>query len=160
MLTSTIFGMELSGGVETYKVLDQRQLAAAPATIYTVPASTVAFIKTICVVNNDTVARTFQYFTGGTTAPYALTGVFTLGAGWTAVYEDGQGWKFYNLTGQLLTAYGQASVYDIWGPTGCLGETMDRNVCPEVNTTLTTTGQIYLQAIFLTAGTIVTNISM
>lgn len=36
---------------------------------------------------------------------------------------------------------------------------MDRNTCPEVNTTAGTTGQIRLQAIWLTAGTIVSNIA-
>jgi hypothetical protein len=116
MLTSTVFGMELASGVETYKVLDQRQLAASPATIYTVPASTAAFIKSIMVVNNDSVPRTFQYFRGGTAAVNALTPPFTLGSGWAAVYEDGQGWRFYNSTGQLLTAYGIAQGYDIWAP--------------------------------------------
>jgi hypothetical protein len=48
---------------------------------------------------------------------------------------------------------------DNWGITGSLAETMDRVYCPEVNTTLGTTGQIYCEAIWLTAGTLVSNIS-
>jgi hypothetical protein len=36
---------------------------------------------------------------------------------------------------------------------------MDRVYCPEVNTTIATTGQIFAQAIWLTAGQTVTNIS-
>lgn len=159
MLSSTIFGMELNAGVEVYKVLDQRQLAASPATIYTVPASTTAFLKSIMVVNNDSAPRTFQYFWGGTAAVNALTPPFTLGPGWAAVYEDSQGWRFYNNTGQLLTAYGIAQAEPVWGPTGCLAETIDRNVCPEVNATIpTASGTLFMMAIYLTAGMKVSNI--
>jgi hypothetical protein len=93
MVTSTVFGMELNAGVEVYKVLDQRQLAAAAATIYTVPASTTAFIKTIMVVNNDAAARTAQYFRGGTAAANAVTPSITIPAGGMAIYEDGLGWS-------------------------------------------------------------------
>ena len=161
MMTSTVFGMEFSGSTETYKVLDQRQLAAAPATIYTVPGSTTAFIKTICVVNNDTVARTFQYFRGGTAAVNAITPVFTLGPGCQAMYQDNMGWLFYTASGQhMLSQYSAISPYDNWGPGACKAETIDRSICTETNTTLTTTGQIYCQAIWLTAGTVVTNITI
>lgn len=160
-VTSTVFGMELSGGTETYKVLDQRQLAASPATIYTVAGSTTTFIKTITVVNNDSVARTFQYFRGGTAAVNAITPIFTLGPGCCAVYEDSMGWLFYTASGQLMQSqYSQISPLDVWGPTGCKAETHDRSYLTETNTTLTTTGQIYCQAIFLIAGTVVTNITI
>lgn len=103
IVTSTIFGMELVGTTETYKVLDQRQLAAAAATIYTVPASTTAFVKSIHVVNNDTVTRTFQYFRGGLVAANAVTPVITLPIGGMAIYEDGQGWTVYDSTGRAQT---------------------------------------------------------
>jgi hypothetical protein len=98
-LTSTIFGMELNAGTEVYKVLDQRQLAAAPATIYTAPGSTTAFIKTICVVNNDTSVRTCQFFRGGTAAANAITPVLSIPIGGFALYEDGQGWSVYDAAG-------------------------------------------------------------
>lgn len=101
-VTSTVHGMELNGTTEVYKVLDQRQLAAAAATIYTVPASTTAFIRSIHVVNSDTVSRTFQYFRGGVAAANAITPVITLPLGGMAVYEDGQGWTLYNASGQIL----------------------------------------------------------
>ncbi len=101
-LTSTVFGMELNAGTEVYKVLDQRQLAASPATIYTVPASTTAFVKTIMAVNNDASARTAQYFRGGTAAANAITPPVTIPAGGMAIYEDGMGWSVYNSSGQLL----------------------------------------------------------
>lgn len=160
-LTSTVFGMELAAGVETYKVLDQRQLAASPATIYTAPGSTVAFIKAIHVVNNDTAPRTFQYFRGGTAAANAITPAITVPAGGMAVYEDGQGWQILNPSGQLLQA-GSGLLpggFDLWTISGGLYETMDRNVCPEVNTSLLSTGRMSLQAIWLPAGITINSIS-
>lgn len=160
-VTCTIYGLQLSGGTETYQVLYQGQLPAAAATIYTVPGSTTAFVRSIDVVNNDASARTFQLFRGGTAAANAITPVFTLGAGCMACYEDGLGWQFYTASGQLMQSqYSAISPFDIWAPTGGKAETMDRNACPEINTTIATTGQIYCQAIFLTAGTVVSSISI
>lgn len=159
-VTCTIFGMELNGTTETYKVLYQGQLAAAAATIYTPPASNVAFIKSIMVNNNDTVVRTFRLYSGGTAAANAITPNFSLLPGGCAVYEDAMGWMFYNSAGQLLQASGVpiTSIPNI-GITGTLAETMSRAVCPEVNTTLGTTGQIRCQGIWLPAGITVSNIS-
>lgn len=92
-ITCTVFGMELAAGVETYKVLDQRQLADSAATIYTAPTSTTAFIRTITVVNtNASTSRTFQLFRGGTTSAYAITPALVLPAGGSAEYADG-GWS-------------------------------------------------------------------
>jgi hypothetical protein len=53
-LTCTVFGMEFNSSTlaETYKVLDQRQLAASPATIYTATANGPTFVRSITVVNN------------------------------------------------------------------------------------------------------------
>lgn len=160
-LVSTVFGMTLNAGTETYLVLDQRTLAASPATIYTVAGSTTAFIRTITVVNTDaTASHQFTYYRGGTAAANAITPTYTVPAGGQAIYEDGQGWKFYNASGQLLNSlYPTVSPIDNWGINGNHGETIDRNVCPEVNTTVATTGQIWLQAIWLQAGTVVNNIS-
>jgi hypothetical protein len=160
MLTSTVFGMTLNGTTETYQVLDQRQLAASPATIYTVAASTTAFIKTIMVVNNDTSARTFQYFRGGTAAANAITPVLTLGPGWCAVYEDGMGWQTYNAQGQLMTAYGFAQSDINYGPSGCIAETIPRYICTETNAVIpTASGTLFMQAIYLRAGMYVSYIS-
>jgi hypothetical protein len=103
-VTCTIFGMELNGTTETYKVLDQRQLASAVATIYTVPGSTTTFVRSIMVVNNDTNTQTFQLFRGGTAAANAITPVMTIPAGGMAVYEDGAGWTVFNNLGQAMTS--------------------------------------------------------
>ena len=49
------------------KTLGDGQLAAAKATLYTVPASTQTVLKHITVVNTDSSARTFNlYFNNGT----------------------------------------------------------------------------------------------
>jgi hypothetical protein len=113
------------------------------------------------ITNTDTIARTFQLFVAGTAAANAITPVFYLLPGGCAVYEDGIGWQFFNAAGQILQGMGVPNMGNIdnWGITGSLAETMDRVYCPEVNTTFGTTGQIYGQLIWLTAGTIVTNIS-
>jgi hypothetical protein len=161
-VTCTIFGMELASGIETYKVLDQRQLASSPATIYTATANGPTFIKSIMLNNNDTTSRTFRLFRGGTAATNAITPTFTLLAGGAAMYEDAIGWQFFNSIGQVLQATGLPNYYggENFGITGNLAETMPRHICPEVNTTIGTTGQIFCQAIWLTAGTTVSNISI
>lgn len=104
-VTCTIFGMELNAGTEVYKVLDQRQLAAAAATIYTAPGSTQSFIRSISVINTDVAnPQTFQLFRGGTAAANAITPIFIIPAGGCAVYEDGLGWQVFNNLGQALTS--------------------------------------------------------
>jgi hypothetical protein len=76
-------------------VLYQGQLAAAAATIYTATANGPTFVRTITIVNTDTVsANTFQLFRGGTAAANAITPVINLPAGGAANYEDGKGWDF------------------------------------------------------------------
>lgn len=158
-VTCTIFGMELNAGTEVYKVLDQRQLAAAAATIYTAPTSTTAFIRTITVVNNDTVNRTFQLFRGGTAASNAITPSFTIKPKYTYTYEDGVGWRAMSDTGELQNAFGPYVLLQNWGVDGSLAETFDRNFCAEVNTTLLSSGRLSLQAIWLTAGMRINSIS-
>jgi hypothetical protein len=162
-VTCTLFGMELASGVETYKVLDQRQLAASPATIYTATANGPTFIRSIAVNNNDTATRTFRLFRGGTAAVNAITPTLTLLPGGMATYEDAIGWQFFNSAGQILQASGLPNLgaVDNWGITGSLAETIDRNICTETNTVApTASGTLFLQAIWLTAGTTVTNISI
>lgn len=108
-VTCTVFGMELNAGTETYKALAQLQLAIAAATIYTAPASTVAFVRSILVVNTDAAAtNTFQLFRGGLAAANAITPNIMLPAGGGACYEDGQGWVVFDNQGQLLQRIGNS----------------------------------------------------
>jgi hypothetical protein len=164
-LTITMYGMEYatSTAVETYKVLYQGQLPSGAGTIYTATANGPTMVRSIDIVNTDTVARTFALYTGGTATTNQITPTFTLLAGAQAHYEDQLGWQFLNTSGQLLTAVGGTIIgaMDNWGITGCLAETMDRNMCPEVNSTIpTASGTLWLQAIWLTAGQTVSNISI
>lgn len=161
-LTYNIFGTEVASGIGTYKPLCSGQLAASPATIYTTPATGPTLIGTIMVNNNDTIVRTFRLFRNGTANSNSLTPTFYLLPGGCALYEDALGWQFFNSSGQLLTAQGGTliSALDVWGPTGTLAESLDRNYCTETNNAVpTASGTLFMQAIWLTAGTIVSNIS-
>ena len=46
------------------------------------------------------------------------------------------------------------------GQTNTIAETMARELCPEINTTMATTGVLNMQAIYLTAGQLVSNITL
>lgn len=48
----------------------------------------------------------------------------------------------------------------VLGTAGCKGATFPRELCVETNTTLTTTQQVFMQAIWLPAGTVVSNIKI
>lgn len=96
----TIFGMELVGTTETYKVLYQGQPGTSAATVYTAPAT--AFVKSISVVNTAGSAQTFALYRGGTAAVNRLTPDLTLPGGGWATWEDGLGWQVYRSTGQIL----------------------------------------------------------
>ena len=162
-VTFSIFGMTLISGTEAYSCLAQGQFSSVAGALYTAPNPGQAFIKTIHLANPDTVSHTFQLFRGGTAAANALTGTITLAAGYTAVYEDGEGWTCYSNTlgfmqGIALTNTGYFP--GVSGTAGCKGATFDRSLCPEVNTTVTTTGQVYMHLIWLPAGTVVSNINM
>lgn len=93
-VTITVFGMELLAGVETYKVLYQGQMAATPTVIYTAPASTQVFIRSISIVNIDsTASHTARLFVGGTSDANAITPIYKLAVNGVINYEDGQGWN-------------------------------------------------------------------
>lgn len=161
VVTYTLFGMELNAGVEAYKVLAQGQVAETIGTIYTAPTSTTAFIKSMSFVNNDTVMRTLEITRGGTGAANRITPVLEIPAGGMAVYEDGIGWQMFNAQGQMLVSHG---INPNWFNnqkvlTGALYETIDRDMCDEVNTAVLSTGRMSLQAIWLPAGITINSIS-
>lgn len=159
-LTCTIMGMELNGTTEVYKPLYQGQLAAAAATIYTAPASTTTFVKSIMVVNNDTSVRTFRLYINGTAAANAITPLYEVQPGGQAVYEDGAGWTFYTANGIMLNGAVPLKKFDsALFLTGCKAETFPRNLVPEVNTALLSTGRLSLQALAIQAGELLTSIS-
>ncbi len=98
-ITYTIEGMELASGVETYKTLAQGQLASSAGTLYTVPSSTSAFIKSIHLVNaTASDVSGIKLFIGGTAAANQITGSLTIPAnGWAHFGENG--WNVYDANG-------------------------------------------------------------
>ena len=159
-LTCTVMGMELNGSTETYKVIYQGQLANSATTIYTVPASTTAFIKTITIVNNDTAVRTFSLYVNGTAAANKITPTYEVPAGGQAVYEDGCGWSFFTANGIMLQGAVPLNMFDsAFFVTGCKAETFPRHLVPEINTSLLSTGRLSLQAIAIREGELLTSIS-
>ena len=161
MVTYTIFGMELSAGVEVYKVLAQGQVASSITAMYTVPVSTTGFIKTMTFVNTDTAVRTIEITRGGTAALNRITPIMQIPIGGMAIYEDGIGWQVFTAQGQLLVAQGlQPSWFNNrFVLTGTLYETFDRNLCDEVNTAVLSSGRLSLAAIYIPSGISITSIS-
>jgi hypothetical protein len=98
-ITYTIEGMELASGVETYKTLAQGQLASSAGTLYTVPSSTSAFIKSIHLVNaTGSDVSGIKLFIGGTAAANQITGSLTIPAnGWATFGENG--WNVFDALG-------------------------------------------------------------
>lgn len=164
-LTYTIFGMELTNSTkaEDYKVLAQGQLPSSISTLYTVGTGLSALIKSIMVVNNDTSTRTFNLSRGGTSASNRLTPAsLEIPAGGMAVYEDNLGWQILNAQGQLLTTNSSNPNWFNNGYvlTGALYETIPRQLCDEVNTSVLSSGRLSLQAIWLPAGVTINSISL
>lgn len=160
VMNYTIFGMEKNGSTEDYKILAQGQLSNTVGVIYTAPGSNTSFIRTIIIVNTDTVARSFQLFANGTTLATSISSIYVLQAGESAVYEDGQGWKFTDINGQLKQSVGQAPLIPNYGPSGCKAETFPRQWLDETNVSLLSTGRVSMQSIWLVAGTVLTSISI
>lgn len=71
---------------DTFKKLDQRQLPAAAATLYTAPAAGSAIVRSVRIVNTDTVSRWFILYQSGTGAANQITGRMVLGP--NEVYID------------------------------------------------------------------------
>jgi hypothetical protein len=159
-IAASIFGMELSNtGTETYKVLYQNHIPNSNTTLYTTPAGTTTFIRTITLVNNNTASQTVQLFTGGTNSNNAITPPTTLAPSYQSIYEDGAGWQTYDTSGNILTGFGPYIKLRNFGIDGSQAETLDRNYCIETNTAALSTGRLTLQAIWLTAGMQINSIS-
>ena len=122
-------------------------------------ASTQRNVKSIMITNNHATVSTqvtVQHFDGTTSED--LMGVMMLPGENMVFGEDGE-WKHHDSNGAEY-AYSGAAVKNL-GITGTLAETMQRETCPEVNTAApTASGALFLQAIYLQAGQIVSNITM
>lgn len=83
-VTYTIFGDEHATG-DTFKVLAQGQLPSSVGTLYTVPGSTSALVKSIRLANTTGSDVTgIKFYVGGTAAANQITGTFTIPANGTA----------------------------------------------------------------------------
>lgn len=101
-ISCTLLGLELSStGVESYKVLARVQLGTGAAVLYTVPASTTAFIKEIHLANTTGAAVAgVVLYTGGSAAVNQLVSL-TIPANGEAFFGS-DGWKVYDVNGALL----------------------------------------------------------
>ena len=86
-----------------------------------------------------------------------LMGV-TLLAGENLVLDDTGSWHHHDTQGAEYN-YAGPPVSNL-GITNTLAETMPRETCPEVNTTAGATGTLFMQAIYLKAGQLVSNITI
>jgi hypothetical protein len=99
-VTCTITGMELAAGNETYKVLNQGNLATAAANLYAAPANTTSFVKRIFLVNTtgNIQSGVILYASGSGAAPTAatqITGNFSIPVNGSVVYDE-NGWTTYD----------------------------------------------------------------
>lgn len=101
-VTYTILGMELAAGVETYKRLaGPLQLPTSAGVLYTVPASTTAFVKTILLANTTASAVAIVLYINGTAAANQILSVPVPANGEAVFNQDG--WKVYDSNGNLQT---------------------------------------------------------
>lgn len=131
---------------------------ATTTTICAAPASGVQRnVKGIFLTNNHATAScvvTVQRYDGSNTAD--LMGV-TLLPGENVILDDQGRWYHHDAQGGEYTYAGPPTAN--LGMTGVLAETMPRETCPEVNATIpTASGTLFMQAIYLKAGQLVSNI--
>lgn len=133
---------------------------AATTTVVPSPgASTQRNVKALQITNNHaTVATTVevQHFDG--TISSKLMGVTLLPGENLGLREDGS-WVHRDTQGGEYTY--NVPARGVLGMTGIFAETMPRETCPEVNTTApTASGTLFMQAIYLYAGQLVSNITV
>lgn len=131
---------------------------ATTTTVVTSPGASVQRnVKSLLIRNTHASASTtvdVQHYDG--TNSESLMSVLLL-AGEVLVWNVNGTWIHFDANGAPY-AYG-GSISANLGITGTLAETMPRETCPEVNTTIAATGGLILQAIYLRAGQLVSNVS-
>ena len=121
-------------------------------------ASTQRNIKLLDITNTHATVSTqvTVIHTDGTNAS-DLMGV-TLLPGENLLFSSSGEWSHHDSQGADY-AYSVPAAANL-GITGTLAETIPREICPEVNTTVAASGTLFMQAIYLTAGQLVSNITM
>ena len=132
---------------------------ASTVTVVPSPASGVQRnVKHLNITNSSSSVSTqvtVQHFDG--TNSEDLMGV-TLLPGENLVFDATGGWTHHDVQGAAYS-YAGPLVANL-GATGTIAETMPRETCPEVNTTAGASGTLFLQAIYLKAGQLVSNITI
>lgn len=121
-------------------------------------ASTVRNVKQLIISNNHASSACFitvQHYDGTTSID--LDSVTLLAGEFLVMTEPGV-WLHYDSTGAKYSYNGPPAVN--LGITGTLAETMPRELCTETNTTVSASGTLNMQAIYLRAGQLVSNISL
>lgn len=149
---------DVSGATVTVGRQAAQITTAATTTVAPAPAASASRrLKLIGVENNSaTVGNpvTVQYFDG--TTPTDLCSV-TLLPGETLVYTSEGEWKHYDSNGGEYGA--SAPLTANIGPTGTIAETHPRELLTETNTAALTSGTLRMQALFLQAGQLVSNLT-
>lgn len=133
---------------------------ATTTTVVASPAaSTQRNVKSLHITNNHATVGTqvtVQHFDGTTSED--LMGVMLL-PGENLVLDEVGDWTHHDAQGGSYTYAGPPT--SNLGMAGVLAETMPRETCPEVNTVApTASGTLFLQAIYLKAGQLVSNITI
>ena len=139
-ITYSIFGMTLLSGAETYAVLAQGQLATSVGTLYTVAASTTAFIKQIMLVNaTGSIVSGVALFANGTAAGNQITGTIMIPANGTVMIDD-DGLAVYDANGSLQSAISNQTATNLTGtPALPNGTTATTQTAHDSSTKLATT---------------------
>lgn len=132
---------------------------ATTTTVVAAPgASTQRNVKLLLISNNHASSACFitvQHYDGTTSID--LVSVTLLAQETLACTEEGE-WYHYDATGAKYS-YSGPPAYNL-GITGTLAETMPREICTETNTTMAASGTLNMQAIYLKAGWLVSNITL
>lgn len=134
--------------------------AAITTTVLAAPAAaaTQRNLKLLMISNNHANLSCFltvQHFDGTTSVDIKT---LVLGAQESLVFTEEGEWYHYDATGAKYSFSGPLSPN--LGIAGTLAETMPREICPETNSTMAVSGTLNMQAIYLKAGQLVSNISL
>lgn len=149
-----------ASGVITPGKLDVEGIGQATTTVVGSPgSSTQRNVKHLNIFNRHATVSTLatvQHFDGTLTIDMATV---TLLPGEGLVFDQNGTWSHRDSQGGLYTYAGPPT--SNLGITGTLAETMPRETCPEVNSTVpTASGTLFMQAIYLKAGQLVSNITV
>lgn len=132
---------------------------AATTTVVGSPAaSTQRNVKKLNVYNADAAVTNFVtvQHTDGTNVEKLVA--VTLLPGELLILDAVGGWTHYDANGGPYE-YSPPAFMNL-GLTGTIAETIPRQLCPEVSTAVGATGVLYMQAIYLPAGALISNINL